>query len=338
MREIIKKRNELSLTQKELSKIAKVPLNFVRELEKKEINLKFTEEKKLHLTRIAICLGLDPIKILQNFNLAFIDVKNAYYEEEIKGKKEIYFNSWEGFFNYYLDNIFSQLKKELIWRGQENRNWLLQSTLTRMNSEEGFDERVIEILINNFRDYLKGRKEAINIEHIEGNNSTDSCENKFLTLGQHYGLKTPLLDWTLSPFIATFFAFSNPSYNLRDYRVIYAINKVKLIDMLEKLNKVESDVSVKIWEESTHFNPRLINQQGLFIYGPLKGDLESWILKSWEELQETGNILYKFFIPNNQRSKIMAFLNVMNINPNTLFPDISGAAQSANLNFEIDSY
>lgn len=357
---IIEARNKLRLSRRKLSELTEIPERIIKKFEsfnnKDEI---FIKEKE-NLFKLSTYLDIDFNKLIINLSLPMEKFRNEYYKnEKALGKEEIFFSSWQSFLKYFLENIFQKFDMDLIWRGQENPKWLLQSSLVRNYSENEMDEELVGIILNYFKEALRGKTEAINIEHIEllhpGIKINDNEEKgeiqkeiyKYLSLGQHYGLNTPLLDWTKSPFIASYFAFSNLRYNESNYRVVYAINKPLLLEMLEKNGELSDNV--KLLEERTHFNLRLINQQGIFIYGPLKTDLENWILTEYSkyssnnldielfgvDLTEKKTILYKFFIPNYDRNSIMKFLNIMNINPTTLFPDVSGAAKTANLNLEL---
>ena len=98
------------------------------------------------------------------------------------------------------------------------------------------------------------------------------------------------------------------------------------------MNQLGEDI--EIIDIENHFNKRLINQQGLFMYGPLEADLES-ILEKIEEKQNTP-VLYKFLLPNSDRKDILKNLNKMNINPKSLFPDLIGASISTNIEIELE--
>ena len=96
--------------------------------------------------------------------------------------------------------------------------------------------------------------------------------NSWWSLGQHFGLATPLLDWTESPYVAAYFSFAERtvSEEMTD-RVIYAIDPVEI----EKKNKVlEPSDRVEIIRPLLDQNPRLVNQRGLFTKLPLGNDLE----------------------------------------------------------------
>lgn len=86
-------------------------------------------------------------------------------------------------------------------------------------------------------------------------------------------------------------------------------------------------------------NPSLVNQRGLFTKLPLGNDLEEWVLRNFEGEEEMATLV-KVVIPEYEgdRSKFLRMLNRKNINPLTLFSDLSGSSQHANNNIVIDNY
>lgn len=124
--------------------------------------------------------------------------------------KKININSYEEFITLLKTN--HQFKK-CIFRGQQNINWDLKATFYRdIETQENF-----QILMNRhlekFKIFVRGR-----IDNLQS-----MTDDEIWCIGQHYGLSTPLLDWTASPFIGLFFAFTNPNISKEDH-VLYILD------------------------------------------------------------------------------------------------------------------
>jgi len=130
-----------------------------------------------------------------------------------RGFKVLELNSWENFQEFVARN---QNLKGYIFRGQRCGAWSLQPTLTRILKKKGKilgPEHLSQQLFR-FRLAIRGR---INLAERELLSSSE-----LWSIGQHHGLGTPLLDWTASPLVAGFFAFSEPSDDL-DSRSVFAL-------------------------------------------------------------------------------------------------------------------
>ncbi len=81
----------------------------------------------------------------------------------------------------------------------------------------------------------------------------------------------------------------------------------------------------------------MVTQSGLFTVSTGVTDIESWILRNWDQSQNKI-VLLKVQIPNWDREECLKALNKMNINYASLFPDIQGACMHANMKLEIEKY
>ncbi|MGY3923836.1 FRG domain-containing protein [Aeromonas jandaei] len=244
-------------------------------------------------------------------------------------------SSWK----YFSDFVNKELLDytTYVYRGHAVSAWKLEPTLDRIINSPTSVKR--DEHLTRFKLETRGRRGP--------NPAILKEENDWWALGQHHGLATPLLDWTESPFVALFFAMSN-AIELNSKEVtVYALSQAAINaknKMINKNNDIElinkQKPTVKIVRPLSDENSRLVSQRGLFTRGPNNIDLESWIRNHKVSGRERRMDLMKINIPVAEQdiNHALRYLNRMNINNSTLFPDLSGASEYCNLHLKISSY
>lgn len=90
-----------------------------------------------------------------------------------------------------------------MWRGQADPDWPLESSLDRhiLKYVNGLDDEKLQHIKRNIL-----RRFRLAIRGLRGPNPAQLSDNQYWALGRHYGMFTPLLDWSSSPYIAAGFA------------------------------------------------------------------------------------------------------------------------------------
>jgi hypothetical protein len=151
-------------------------------------------------------------------------------------------------------------------------------------------------------------------------------------LGQHYGLKTPLIDWTYSPYIAAYFAFIEEA-NVNDgYRYIYALNR-SIERLLSKKKKaadlLSTDRSVLFIDELPFSNPRFSAQKSLFTKAFQGNDIWEYV-QTFSRKRPTQEILVKIRIPTRDRQECLNELHSRNIDQTSLLLDFRTVVDQCN--------
>lgn len=237
------------------------------------------------------------------------------------GFAETYLKSWDDF-----HAVVRKLLKEpdYVFRGQGDSRWLLEPKLARLVHGKREWRRHEADYLPSFRAALRGRLD----DQLLGSFSDD----ELLAVGQHFGMATPLLDWTASPYVALFFAFESPEQAQRSHRTVWALHETFVRGLSEEAGRR----AVRFVTPWSGFNKRLVNQAGLFTKSPMFVDIQSWVQEYFENTDEA--ILIKVNIPPKGRLDCLRALNRMNINAASLFPDIDGAARFCNMKIEIPHY
>jgi hypothetical protein len=173
-------------------------------------------------------------------------------------------------------------------------------------------------------------------------------EVEWLALMQHHGAPTRLLDWSLSPYVATFFAIEQVPESAENPPVLWAINFSDLMrytcrEMLAErdlygehdyfrdfnrklLNRRLPDRPVVAAVIPPRANERLIIQQGVFLYGdPHSVPFETCLRYALSRVPEVCRpAVHKIEIDPSCRVEILKELDRMNINSATLFPGLDG--------------
>ncbi|EGU0168823.1 FRG domain-containing protein [Vibrio parahaemolyticus] len=230
---------------------------------------------------------------------------------------EVRCESWNAFIDFIHSENAVNLSDAYCFRGHASENWQLKSTLKRsleLNSASYLPSAEKDIL-DSFKNYCLGRR---------GHNPAQLTENEWWALGQHFGLKTPLLDWTESPYVAAYFAF-NTEYHETENVAVWML--AKNINTYPEISRLAPNHHLDFLRPYLDENARLLNQRGLFVRTPEMMCVSDWIA----QFHQSGHIaLAKVLIPAVEKKRVLSSLDKMNINHLTLFPDLMGAAEYAN--------
>jgi hypothetical protein len=246
---------------------------------------------------------------------------------------EVRVNSW----NELQDELFSEswnpqlgrFRSRFAYRGLSDADYPLATTLRRLGGPYGELEKH---LLRNFRKYA-----TRNV--VQGDSDWH-----WLSVAQHYGLPTRLMDWTYSPFVAMHFATATIEKMDTD-GVIWAANyynahkmlvkrlrtvldeegaNVFTVEMLSRcipgLNEL-SKISKKpflLFFEPPSMDDRIVNQFAFFsMLSDSDTDLDDFLLQK--------NDLYrKIIIPASLKWEIRDKLDQGNITERVLFPGLAG--------------
>lgn len=251
--------------------------------------------------------------------------------DEVSGRVPVTkIDSWRALSGILEGDFFNRRDEELIYRGQRRYNWPLSPSLGREDARRIVTRDVAEVQLAHFRKAVRGRLEDHDLIEAEE-------EYELWAVGQHYGLETPLLDWSYSPYVALFFAFEREDRSQETpnpYRAIFLLNKTHV-------EAEDRCPSVSILEPRKDDHGRLVNQAGLFTYSDYDETLEASLINSLteevlgdflegEEASTLARYICKIYIPNEGRVSCLRHLRLMNVHHASLFPDLIGAAQYCN--------
>jgi len=262
---------------------------------------------------------------------------------------EITVNSWDELhdilFKDWLNTKLGRYRAPNAYRGLSNSDYKLETTLMRLR---GPYTKLEPHLLINFRRYS-------GVEPVR----FDSMWH-WMSLGQHYGLPTRLLDWTYSPIIATHFATANiQKFNVdgaiwvvdfsktRDFlpdilkaaaeeidSPVFTIEALEnaitgdtrtLNNLKEALNNLKSLSTSEFvaFLEPPSLDERIRNQFGLFSF---MSD-PALCLDDWLEKQDRPDLWRKIVIPASLKGEIRDKLDQSNISERTLFPGLDGVSK-----------
>ncbi len=213
-------------------------------------------------------------------------------------------------------------KKDYYYRGQTDATWKLQTSFHRIAGA-----RI------NLLDYLNLIIPEVHYHvcawHNEIINLQDPNEfGAFLALLQHHGFPTPLLDWTLSPYIAAYFAFRDIDDKSPqcDYTKIFIFDFQNWTQHFNQpLDLRNPNPYVSVIRPYAKRNPRIMHQRGAYTVTNVP-DMESYINARSQETKQ--DFLYSVTLPVGQRTQVMRELNLMGINGMALFPGLDGICKT----------
>jgi len=245
------------------------------------------------------------------------------------------------------DNLRKYDDGNAIFRGHTCANWKLETSLERACKRlYGSLEKAAHIENIVLREFRR------RLHHYSQNIPRREDRLRWLSLLQHHGAPTRLLDWTYSIYIAIYFAAEHGSGEF----AVWVVNKEWLKDEGKRTfanhnrshhlfrgkgdEEVEEHFQTDVLDKDPlkaviQVNPfqldeRLTIQKGVFLYPCDIGESFEDNLRAMQGHNDHKNVR-KLVFAHDDRKKALAKLHRMNITRATLFPGLDGFAQSLNV-------
>ncbi len=252
-----------------------------------------------------------------------------------------------------LISFLNLLPNHFIYRGHADAAWPLQSSLERIigskwSSEEA--KKFEEYSISQF----KSKFHLYDHENIQPNSKL-----AWLSIMQHYGVPTRLLDFTESPYVALYFALEAYTPQTHNDLAIFALDYSTVMDrsiqhinskdstfketrtsIVEKQDEIfdnvvdQSAYDIAWIAEPKQLNARLDRQAGSFLLSGNRG------LRIQEVLDSKLYIdvkIHKIRVSQSLYTNIFTLLRKMNITSKSLYGDLDGLARSIRMQMQIYS-
>jgi hypothetical protein len=254
----------------------------------------------------------------------------------MKTLKDIEVSSFDDLVNkLYLDSWDEKLKRHrspFVFRGVASVDFDLKTSLQRLNPA---DPRLERAMLRNFRKYAS--RDA---------NAGDSIWN-WLSVAQHHGLPTRLLDWTISPFVALHFATEETDkydhaaavwcmdaktirnhlppplrQTLRDeYAASFDVHILsRVAPDLDTFDRLSPEPFPLVFEPPS-IDDRIVNQAGLFsVMSSSTASLHEWLPRHPDCFQ-------RLVIPPRLKWEVRDKLDMMNLNERVVYPGLDGLSR-----------
>jgi len=327
-----------------------------------------------------------------------MECKKSIYHP-IENFKQLKLSSWGQIIKIFNNrNKDINKDKKWIYRGQSNSTWFLSTNYERSLIRYYYNEKTIDKIINDkknvdlkriledkkYKDYIDSIRRYIFLSSLLKNKKPleleeqiirefkrktsnyiknvpeDELHIQWLSLMQHYGAPTRLLDFTYSFFVALYNAIEEAEKEC----VVYAIdtllfkeslnrvyNKSDYIKIEETKKENEKFINELFYREFPklitynispyNYNERITVQQGTFL---CQKNIKYTFLENLEkniELCKSGNNkIIKYIIDLtknvNLKREIISNLHRMNISRISLYPGLEGFAKSLGIRMEVN--
>lgn len=237
--------------------------------------------------------------------------------------QEIVCEGWDDFKNkiredIYRDNTYRE--GQFLYRGQSSPSYKLTSSFDRWYKGRRRNRPAVA------KEMLKIFK-----RECEADNDIDrailSDEDRLRAYAQHYSLPTRLLDWTVSPYVAAFFAFSYSFFEDASVE-----NQVAVWVLDPSSDIWNEDNGAYVIDPQRFGNERLQSQGGYFTHLAGAFDcLEDYVLSLGE-----ASVLRKIILPTQDMTYALSDLRAMQIKHAKLFPGAEGYAMEVKTRVGID--